>query len=1006
MTDRTRTSNSIAIIGMAGRFPGADNVDELWQLLQRGGHSVKKLSDVELAAAGVSPSLMANPRYVKSCIRLEGYDQFDAGFFGYSPRQATSLDPQARLFLECAWESLEHAGYDTERYEGSVGLFAGAGTNSYLYAHLQELLAVNFGNWHQTSLDGEKDFLTTRVSYKLGLKGPSIAVQSACSTSLVAVHLACQSLLTFESDMALAGGVSIKFGNHNGYLHEEGGISSSDGICRPYDAEATGAVPGSGCGIVVLKRLEDAIREGDEIHAVICGTAVNNDGAEKAGFSAPGVKGQVRLISSALSFADLQPSDIGMIEGHGTGTVLGDAVELTALSEAFATGEASPKWCALGSIKSNIGHLDSAAGVAGLIKAVLCLKHAHFVPTVSFSRPNPALSAADSPFFVNTQYTPWPSDGRPRRAGVSSFGMGGTNAHVIVEEAPAPTMRIATASPQVFPLSAHTGEALDQLCTRLAGYLEKHPHLDLADVANTLQTGRRRFAHRRVLVASTHSDFVRGLRETTSSCNDPHADRPVVFLFPGQGSQRPGAVSALYDSEPFFREQVDECAARFETELGFDIRTFICQVDDPDALPPSPDTLTTQPAVFTVGYSLAKLWMHWGVTPSSLIGHSVGEYIAACISGVLSLRDCVKLLSTRARLVSAQTPGAMLAVWKSEDEIRPLLANTVSIAAINSPTQCVLSGSNEDVDELARQLTAGSIEHRRLFVSHAFHSCLMDPALPELERAARRCRFEPPRLPYISCVTGEPASESDACRPEFWARHLRQPVNFQAAVARAAAGGAAIFLEIGSGHALCALARQMLGAETACVESLGNGGLTDRIGLLTGLGRLWSAGARIGWSALHQDGPPRRVGLVPYPFQRQRYWVQAQQPVATLIEEAQHVPQPALESAAAEAPAPAPASTVEWTELEAEIASVWGEVLGVDVATIGRADTFVSLGGDSLIAARILARLNEEFGLRISVRVLIAPPGTIEALAMEIVAELASAVDAARMDEYLGSAHG
>jgi phthiocerol/phenolphthiocerol synthesis type-I polyketide synthase E len=807
MTDQTSNAHSIAIIGMAGRFPGARNIDELWHLLKAGRQAVTDLADDALEAAGVEPALIRNKHYVKRSVRLDDYDHFDAEFFGYSPRQATSLDPQGRILLECAWEALEHAGYDPKAYDGTIGVFAGCSTNQYLQRYAQEIVDANSGSWHQTMLDGEKDFLTTRVSYKLGLNGPSVAVQTACSSSLVAVHLACQSLLTFESDMVLAGGVSVRLDQDRGYLYEEGGIASRDGNCRAYDADATGTIDGSGCGIVLLKRLDDAMRDGDEIHAVIRGTAVNNDGADKAGFSAPGLKAQVRLVTSALEFAELQPADIGMLEGHGTGTVLGDAVELTALGEAFGGGAPASKWCALGSIKSNFGHLDAAAGVAGLIKAALCLKHAHFVPSVHFAKPNTMLDSPDSPFFVSTEYKPWHSPGKPRRAGVSAFGMGGTNAHVVLEEAALPESEKQPASPQPFPLSAHTREALLTLCANLATHIEQRPQLDLADVAYTLQSGRRRFAYRRVVVATTGEELIRALRAPLSDgdiVHDQNADRPVVLMFPGQGSQQAGAVQALYETETFFRAQVDECAALFEAELGFDIRSFICHAEVQDATLSIDSTLVTQPVVFTTGYALAKLWMHWGITPSGLLGHSVGEYVAACVAGAISLPDCVKLVARRAQLVNELPAGAMLAVRMPANECGPLLAKvaSVSVAAINSPTQCVLSGTADEIASVAREAAALGIEHRQLSVSHAFHSSMMEAAMPGLEEAARQCRFHSPRLPYLSCVTGKHANRSELNDPAFWSRHLREPVNFQAALAGAVAAGSTVLLEVGSGQAL------------------------------------------------------------------------------------------------------------------------------------------------------------------------------------------------------------
>lgn len=1008
MSEDNKNASSIAVIGMAGRFPGAKNIDELWQLLKAGRNITSRLPDSELTAAGVGPELINNPNYVKACNKLADYDRFDAGFFGYSPRQATSLDPQGRLFLECAWEALEHAAYDPAKYNGVVGVFGSCGTNHYHQRYLHEIVESNGGDWHQTSLDGEKDFLPMRVSYKLGLNGPSVAVQSACSSSLVAVHLACQSLLTYESDIALAGGVSIKLNQNSGYLYREGGISSADGICRAYDADANGTIGGSGCGVVVLKLLQDAIRDGDEIHAVIRSTFVNNDGSDKAGFSAPGIKSQARLIASALAFAELDPADIGMLEGHGTGTVLGDAVELTALSEAFETTNAKqPGWCALGSIKSNIGHLDTAAGVTGLIKSVLCLKHKHFVPSLNFSKPNPALDAENGPFSVNTEYRPWPSNsnGKPRRAGVSSFGMGGTNAHAIVEEAPVRAKPAAAQLPQIFPLSAHKEASLRQLSVELTNHLEARPDLDLGDLAYTLQTGRRRFAYRRAVVASSSAELISALRQdkaTQSSSAitfDQHSDRPVVFLFPGQGSQKSGAIQALYETDQFFRSRVDECADLFKAELGFDIRPFICSTENHVSELSINSTLVTQPSVFTVGYSLARLWMHWGVTPGALLGHSVGEYAAACVSGAISLKDCIKLLSARARMTNALPAGAMLVVRLSEDKCRPFLTNTLSIASINSATQCVVSGTLEDVAALARTLGENGIDHRNLPVSHGFHSSMMEPAMAGLEQVAGECQFNVPRLPYVSCLTGKLAVQSELSDPNFWARHLREPVNFQAAVAAAVPGGSAIFLEIGTGQALCSLVRQQFEAssEYAYLSSLADGGQSDQSAVLAQLANLWSQGANVNWTAFHQQAKRQRVGLTPYPFDRQRYWIDSVK--------SEVMPEPSL--AVLHPFAEDNRTKVEdkqidnegWTELEQNIVDFWKEVLGVEM--IRRSDSFLSLGGDSLIAQRVIARIYEAFDVRISPRVLISSSGTVEAVTRELVAQLASDMDESDMSGYV-----
>jgi acyl transferase domain-containing protein len=647
------TGLEIAIIGMAGRFPGASTIEVLWQKLRDGVESVSVFSDDELKAAGIDPALLSNPDYVKASAVLDDIELFDTAFFGLSPREADITDPQHRLFLECAWEALENAGYDPQRYPGAIGVFAGVGMSSYATNNVQlDRDFIGTAEDYQAQIGNQKDFLSTRVAYKFNLKGPSITVQSACSTSLVAVHLACQSLISGDSDIALAGGVSIRVPQRVGYLYQPGGVISPDGHCRAFDVRAQGTVVGNGVGIVVLKRLEDALADGDCIQAIIKGSAVNNDGSLKVGYMAPSVDGQAKVIRAAQQIAEVEPETIGYIETHGTGTALGDPIEIAALTQAFQARTQQKGFCAIGSLKTNIGHLDVAAGVAGLIKATLALRHRQIPPSLHFERPNPSIDIASSPFYVNTTLTDWQTKGTPRRAGVSAFGIGGTNAHVILQESP-PIEEVSESRPwQLIVLSARTDTALERATANLANYLRRNPASSLADTAYTLQLGRRAFNHRRVVVCRDLADAVATLEQRTPQLTatiDTH-DCPIVFMFPGGSAQYVNMGRELYQSEAVFREQIDCCVELLRPHLQLDLRRVLYPSEErvEDATAQLRSTAVGLPALFATEYALAKLWMSWGIRPQAMIGHSLGEYVAACLSGVISLGDALAMVAVRA----------------------------------------------------------------------------------------------------------------------------------------------------------------------------------------------------------------------------------------------------------------------------------------------------------------------------------------------------------------------
>jgi phthiocerol/phenolphthiocerol synthesis type-I polyketide synthase E len=892
----------IAVIGMAGRFPGAPDVERYWEGLVAGVESITFFDAAELRQAGVPAALLEAPGYVRARAVLAQTDRFDASFFGYSPREAEIMDPQHRLLLECACHALEHAGHDPRRYAGPVGVFAGCGSNTYLIealtAHREVLEAAGP---YQAMLASDDHFLATRISYKLGLRGPSVTVQTACSSSLVAVHMAVQSLLNCECDMALAGGVRVLVPQRAGYLYQAGGIFSPDGHCRPFDAAAQGAVDGEGVGLVVLKRLADARADGDRVHAVILGSAINNDGAGKISYTAPSVDGQAEVVAMAMALAGAAPDSIGYVEGHGTATPLGDPIEVAALAQAFRPAAGRRGFCALGSVKGNIGHLDAAAGVASLIKAVLAVERGIIPPTLHFSRPNPQIDLAASPFYVNAQPAAWQTGAAPRRAGVSSFGIGGTNAHLVLEEAvPAAAASAASAGtggPQVLIVSAAAAAPLEAATAQLAAHLELHPELELADVAHTLQVGRTAFAHRRVLVARDTAEAAAALRSldprrVLSRVQEP-VNRPLAFLFPGQGAQHPGMGGELYGVALVFRREVDRAAEALLPILGLDLREALWPAggDAAAAAARLRQTALAQPALFVVEHALARQWEAWGVRPEAMLGHSVGEYVAACLSGVFALEDALRLVAARGRLMQEMPGGAMLAVPLAEAELLPLLGPGVALAAVNTPALTVASGGAAEIAALEALLASRGVEARRLHTSHAFHSAAMDEAAGRFAAVFAGVRLRPPAIPFVSNLTGTWIRPEEATDPAYWARQLRGCVRFSAGLERLFERGGAVLLEVGPGRSLAALARRHPGKPTGqrVLSSLpavrpaagedsfaaeGSGGRGEESAVLQTLGELWLAGVEVDWRGLHAERPRRRLALPGYPFERRRFWLE------------------------------------------------------------------------------------------------------------------------------------
>ncbi|MGA9771256.1 MAG: condensation domain-containing protein [Blastocatellia bacterium] len=882
MSEQEKNGLQIAIVGMACRFPGAANVDQFWRNLQGGIESISFFSDEELIASGVSEQLLADAAYVKASAVLDDFDLFDASLFGYHQRDAELMDPQHRIFLECLWESLENAGYNPDLYKGLIGVYAGAAISTYYLANLFDQLTP--ANSLQLAIANNVEYLTTRASYKLNLSGPSVDVQTACSTSLVAVHLACMSLLSGECDMAIAGGARICIPQKAGHFYQEGGIYSRDGHCRAFDAGASGTVNGNGVGLVVLKRLDDAIADGDFIHAVIKGSAINNDGSAKVGYTAPSLDGQAKAIKAALRTASIRPDTISCIEAHGTGTPLGDPIEIAALRKAFASVTEEKQFCAIGSVKSNIGHLGEAAGVAGLIKTILALRHKQIPPTLHFERPNPHLNLEDSPFYINKTLKQWEANQHPRRAGVSSFGIGGTNAHVIVEEWPEREASDEAKGYQLLTLSARSGVALDSMRGNLADHFKERPDLNIADAAFTLRMGRKNFDYKCMVVCESVENAITALElkepERAHIEHREAKERPLAFMFPGQGSQYVNMARGLYDLEPTFRKWVDRSTEILKPRLNFDLRQVLYAADGQTAAATQKlrQTLITQPALFVIEFALAQLWKSWGIEPQAMIGHSIGEYVAACIAGVFTFEDALAVVAARGQLMQKAEPGAMLAVSLSDKDVKCLLDNRTSLAAINAPTRCVVSGPIDEIESLSGRLARQGIAFQALETSSGFHSALMKPLHAPFVEQISKVKLSLPKIPFVSNLTGTWITGNQATDAQYWADHLCNPVRFSEGLDEMLKEPERILLEVGPGRSLTGFVRRhprQTGQQTL-LSSLRHvdDAIPDSWFLLNTLGKLWIAGAAVDWSGVYAHQRRRRIPLPTLCFERKHYWVQ------------------------------------------------------------------------------------------------------------------------------------
>ncbi len=868
------TGLEIAVVGLAARFPGAQNTTQFWENLKNGVETIKFFSDEELLEAGIAADTINTPNYIKAKGSLQDVECFDAMFFGMAPGDAEVLDPQTRFFMECSWEALENAGYNPDAYDGLIGLFAGAAENFYWKARTLFESSENVDPFSR-SFYNDKNFLSVMTSYKLNLTGPSVTMFTACSTSLVAIHAACQSLLNGECDLALAGGSRIDFPNTSGYFYREGMISSPDGHCRAFDADARGTVTGSGVGLVVLKRLEEAIDDRDYIHAVVKGSAINNDGLRKVGLTAPSIEGQAAVIQAAQHMAQIEPETVSYVETHGTATELGDPTEIEALKLAFDSREKG--FCAIGSVKTNFGHLDAAAGVAGFIKTVLALENKLIPPSLHYKKSNPKIDFPNSPFYVNAQLAQWKESRHPRRAGVSSFGIGGTNAHAVLEEAP--QMEPAD-SPrrehQLLLLSAKSKNALQRMTQRLAQHLQNNPHINPADAAYTLQVGRKHFPYRQTAVCTTAAEAIDALSKPETgqlrSSVVKNETNPAVFMFPGQGSQYQNMGRGLYADEDVFREEADKCFQILNPLPGYDLKEILYpgQAGSPSIHIDS--TEVTQPLLFIFEYALAKLLLHWGITPRAMIGHSIGEYVAACLSGVFSLEDALALVAARGKLMQAMPAGSMIGVPMPREQLKERLTHhpQLALAAVNSPGNCVVSGPGEAVEAFAQELKKQEINYRPLHTSHAFHSAMMDPMLDQFEAKVNEIKLNEPQLPFISNVTGNWITVEDATDPRYWVRHLRCAVLFADGINELLNTDNKVFIEVGPGKVLSTFVRahDIEPGKQAAVHLVRHPkeDISDNRYLLDKIGQLWLNNVTIDWQAFYHREQRSRVPLPTYSF--------------------------------------------------------------------------------------------------------------------------------------------
>jgi len=989
--------NKIAVIGMACRFPGARNLDEYWDNLILGKDTIKHFTDDELSEFEFDfDHLRNNPDYVKARGILDDIDKFDASFFGMTPKEAAETDPQHRIWLETAWEAFENAGCDPINYHGAIGVFAGGYLSTYLLNNilrdqkkLENYIRLRSTESYQILTGNDASFISTKTAYKFNLRGPAIFVQTACSTSLVAIVQACHSLYSFESDICLAGGVCISVPQESGYIYQEGAIPSPDGCCRPFDAQAKGTVSSNGVGAVILKRMEDAIRDGDIIYALVSGWALNNDGSNKVSYTAPGLDGQAEVIMMAQSFAEISPEDISYIEAHGTATQLGDPVEIAALNKAFSRKTNKKQFCGIGSVKSNIGHTDAAAGVASFIKTCLAAYHKEIPASLYFSEPNPHIDFENSPFYVQKELKEW-TEGRPLIMGVSSFGIGGTNAHVIVEEPPVrkPSIYSESEWPELVLLSARSEYSLRRRKKELIDYVKVKPGINIHDVAYTLATGRNHMPHRSFLVASGIEEILSGTDNFTEGTTNELISK-ITFMFPGQGAQYMSMGKNLYYSNNLFRKLLDECFDIVKSEAGEDLKSILFEstnIDESEKRLAS--TEIAQPALFIIEYALARILLQFEIKPTYLIGHSIGEYTAACIAGVFDMATALKIVIERGKLMRSMPVGEMIAVRTSIEKLKSIDSSSFEIAADNSPSFCSISFKEENSKRVNAVLDENEIQFVPLNTSHAFHSADFDPILDEFSKYVEQFNLAPPKLPFISCLTGEFITTEQATSGSYWAQQLRNTVMFRKGITSIAENEDVIFLEVGPNTHLSSLVRRNKEVvnKKAIITTLGKADcIEDRYKVITALGNLYTIGININSDNFFKDIKPVKISLPAYPFERKRHWIDFElskdfeelNSTSKLLKGFSEINDGKIDEKV---------STLEntdkvttgvrdlkvFTHTEQIIFNIWSEAfMNKDISLM---DNFFEIGGDSLLAITVMSKIKSAFKVDLSLRVFIDSP--------------------------------
>ena len=973
-------NNKIAVIGMACRFPGANNVEEYWNNLISGKETLKFFTDDELADFNSDfDNLRKNPDYVKVHGVLNDIDKFDASFFGITPREAAETDPQQRIWLETAWEALENAGCDPINYHGAIGVFAGGAMSSYLLNNIlgspkkmENFLRPGFANRTQIMMGNDSSYIPTKTAYYFNLKGPAIFVQTACSTSLVAITQACQSLYSFESDMCLAGGVCISIPQERGYMYQEGAIASPDGHCRAFDAQAKGTVGGNGVGVVVLKRMEDAIRDHDTIYALVSGWALNNDGSNKVSFMAPSINGQAEVIMMAQSFAEVSPDEIGYVEAHGTATQIGDPIEIAGLTKAFSAKTDKKQFCGIGSVKSNIGHTDTAAGVASFIKVCLSAYYKKIPPSLHYTKPNPNIDFENSPFYVLNQLKEWTGE-RPLKMGVSSFGIGGTNAHVIVEQPLIPEIATDSSSewPELIVLSAKSEESLNRRKQDLYEFLKNKPDLKIHDVANTLAFGRNHMLYRSYTVASSIEEIISGESTFTDGKKDSQPSK-IAFMFPGQGAQYVKMGMDLYMGNKTFRDILEQCFKVFRNETNEDLKAVLFNdnhTEESDRRLAS--TELTQPALFIIEYALAKVLEQIDIKPDYLIGHSIGEYTAACLSGVFDLPSALKVVIKRAQLMRKMPSGNMMAVRAGIEKLKALSDSCFEIAADNASESCTISFKTEDIEKVKTLMEENKISYIPLNTSHAFHSAAFDPILSDFRDYVNQFNLKKPELPFISCLSGTFITDDQATSGAYWAQQLRNTVQFRQGVSEIAENDGTIFFEVGPNTHLSSLVRQNKDVtnKKLIIGTLEKANNTDeRYKVLTALGSMYNAGFSINFEMLRQGNKFRKIGLPTYPFEKKSHWIEF-----TLSDIISVTDSPLKKSD--KDTFPVDDKTMHQTEIKDvsgkdsnsdKIADIWKFLIGRE--DIGLDDDFFEMGGQSLLALQVMNKIKEDLGLKITIK--------------------------------------